>query len=186
MIRFVLLTVFVVHWIEAIALAQPAAPPPTDGTFEPPRAKSSTQVPYPANAPRHDAAIVVTVKLLVDTDGRVSKAELVTAPQPPFDDAVLETVKTFLFEPATHNGTAVPVEITFTHQFQPPLPPAPPTTADEGPPRTSILRGRLIQLGTRAPSRSHANSPRSARSSRCGRARSPRHESVLERLEIEL
>jgi hypothetical protein len=44
----------------------------------------------------------------------------------------------------------VPVEITFTHTF---LPPPPPVVAkpDEGPPRTSVLRGRLIELGTRAP-----------------------------------
>jgi hypothetical protein len=44
----------------------------------------------------------------------------------------------------------VPVEITFTHTFLPP-PPPPPPDADAGPPRSSVLRGKLVELGTRAP-----------------------------------
>ena len=44
----------------------------------------------------------------------------------------------------------MPVEITFTHTFLPP-PPPPPPPAETGPARTSVLRGKLIQLGTRAP-----------------------------------
>ncbi|MDX2091442.1 MAG: energy transducer TonB [Kofleriaceae bacterium] len=129
----------------------PAPPPPapTDGTFEPPRAKSSTEVPYPAGAPAHDAAITVTVKLLVGIDGLVQKVDLITPPQPPFDEALIATVKAFVFEPARFNGAPVPVEIKFTHHFQPPPPPAPEVPVETGPPRTSKLRGRLVQLGTR-------------------------------------
>jgi hypothetical protein len=44
----------------------------------------------------------------------------------------------------------VPVEITFTHTFLPRPPPAP-VAADAGPATTSLLRGRLIEMGTRAP-----------------------------------
>ena len=66
---------------------------PTDAapqaSFEPPHAKGSTDVAYPANAPAHDAPIVVTVKLRVDATGVVTKVDLVTAPQPVFDDAVV-------------------------------------------------------------------------------------------------
>ncbi len=137
---------FVLGMFASVARAQPG---PT-GTFEPPVAKTATDVPDPPNAPPHDAPIVVTVKLLVGIDGRVAKVELVTAPQPPFDDAVIARVKTFEFEPGRVDGAPVAVEITFTHRFQPPSPPvvAQPTTT--GPARTSILRGRLIELGTRA------------------------------------
>ena len=44
----------------------------------------------------------------------------------------------------------MPVEITFTHTFLPPPPPPPPPT-DVGPPTSSVLRGKLVELGTRAP-----------------------------------
>jgi len=153
----------------ARALAQPAPPPPpapaptpapppspadaapTPGpTFEPPRARGGTDVPYPDNAPPHTDPIVVTVKLTVDATGAVQKIDPITPPQPVFDDAVLAAAKAFQFEPATYGGKPVPVEITFSHTFLPPPPPPPPAT-DAGPPATSVLRGKLVELGTRAP-----------------------------------
>jgi TonB family protein len=128
---------------------QPA--PTTPGpTFEPPRARGSTEVPYPPDAPAHTEAVVVTVKLTVDATGAVQKIDPITAPQPVFDEAVAAAAKAFQFEPATYGGQPVPVEITFTHTFLPPPPPPPPAT-DEGPPRNSMLRGKLVELGTRAP-----------------------------------
>ena len=130
----------------------PDAPAPADAqpSFEPPHAIGATEVAAPPNAPAITASVVVTVKLLVDATGAVQKVELVTAPQPPFDDAVIAAVKAFQFEPARFGGKPVPVEITFTHTFTPP-PPPPPPPSDQGPARTSVLRGRLVELGTRAP-----------------------------------
>ncbi|MGE0402540.1 MAG: carboxypeptidase regulatory-like domain-containing protein [Kofleriaceae bacterium] len=130
-----------------------AGPPPSDAStqpaFDPPKAIGSTDVPYPANAPAHDAPIVVTVKLLVDVTGTVAKVEPITPVQPVFNDAVEAAVKGFKFDPGRYGGNPVPVEITFTHTFLPPPPPPPP--ADQGPPKTSVLKGKLVQLGTRAP-----------------------------------
>jgi len=148
---------------EARARAQPApeaGPPdagadgrPTDAapSFEPPRALGETNVPYPAGATPPEAPIVVTVKLLVDVTGAVKKVDLKTPPQPPFDEAVMAAVSKFRFAPARYGGAPVPVEITFTHTFLPPPPPPALAPAAEGPPRTAVLRGRLIELGTRAP-----------------------------------
>lgn len=133
------------------ALSPPAATDAGAGpTFEPPHARGSTDVPYPADAPAHTDPIVVTVKLTVDATGTVQKIDPITPRQPVFDDAVTAAVKAFQFEPATYGGKPVPVEITFTHTFLPPPPPPPPVT-DTGPPRSSILRGKLVELGTRAP-----------------------------------
>jgi hypothetical protein len=120
-------------------------------SFEPPRALGETIVPFPAGAPPPESPVVVTVKLLVDVTGAVKKVDLKTPPRPPFDDAVIAAAKDFKFAPARYGGTPVPVEITFTHTFLPPPPPPALAPAAEGPPRTSMLRGRLIELGTRAP-----------------------------------
>jgi TonB family protein len=119
-------------------------------TFEQPHPLTSTNVPYPPGAPEIAAPVIVTVKLLVDTTGTVQKVDLQTAPQPIFDEAVLAATRAFRFEPARYGGAPVPVEIKFTHTFLP-RPPPPPPGADQGPPRTSLLRGRLIELGTRVP-----------------------------------
>ncbi len=122
-------------------------------SFEPPRLLSDRIFPPPPNAPAITSKVVVTVKLLVDATGAVQKVELKTPPQPPFDDAVVAAVKAFKFQPGRYAGAPVPVAITFTNSFLPPPPPPVPEAAiqDEGPPRTSVLRGRLIELGTRAP-----------------------------------
>jgi TonB family protein len=121
--------------------------------FERPRLLSDSVVPPPPNAPAITSKVVVTVKLLVDATGAVQKVELKTPPQPPFDDAVVAAVKAFKFQPGRYAGAPVPVAITFTNTFLPLPPPPVPEAAikDEGPVRTSVLRGRLIELGTRAP-----------------------------------
>jgi TonB family protein len=129
--------------------------------FEPPRARGSTTVPYPPGAPEIDEPVLVTVKLFVDATGAVTKAELRTPPHPPFDDAVLAAARGFTFEPGRYGGAPVAVEITFRQTFLPRARPvAPPDAAasdaasDAGPPGpalTAVLRGRLVELGTRAP-----------------------------------
>ena len=160
--RLLVVVALAAGWLltSRVAQAQPAdagvdapqtATPPTDAAgFDPPRALTPTDVPYPTNAPLHTDPIVVTVKLLIDATGAVAKVDLVTSPQAVFDDAVIAAVHQFKFEPGKFGGNPVPVEITFTHTFLPP-PPKPETKTESGPALTSLLRGRLVELGTRAP-----------------------------------
>jgi TonB family protein len=149
----------------ADAGAPPAPGAPRDAgaldagpTFEPPRALTDTHVPYPAGAPEITEPVIVTVKLLVDVTGAVKKTDLRTPPQPLFDEAVLAAARAFRFEPGRYGGKPVPVEITFTQRFLPRARPAAAPSADggaapapAGPATTSVLRGHLVELGTRAP-----------------------------------
>ena len=63
----------------------------------------------------------------------------------------------FRFDPGRYGGKPVPVEITFTQKFlpraRPPAPGGRPTRPKRrtGPALTAVLRGRLVQLGTRRP-----------------------------------
>jgi TonB family protein len=132
----------------ARAQAQAPAPDPNKA-FTPPVAHDAS-VPYPANAPPHTEPIAVTAKLTVDATGKVTHAEIVGEPHAVFDNAVLDAVRAFRFDPATYDGKPVAVEITFTHTFVPP-PPAPAAGADDGPAVNAVLRGKIIELGTRGP-----------------------------------
>ncbi len=127
----------------------PASRPAAPAGFVPPRALAPTTVPYPSGAPAHRLPVAVKVKLLVGASGRVEKVELLSAPRPVFDRAVQQAAGTFRFSPARHAGRPVPVEITFTHTFLPPPPRIPPPA--NGPRLTAVLRGRLVEMGTRAP-----------------------------------
>ena len=95
----------------------------------------------------------MTVKLLVDTTGAVTKVELLTPPAPPFDEAVMAAARGFRFDPGRYGGKPVSVAITFTQKFLPRArPPRPPRPARRrGPALTAVLRGRLVELGTRRP-----------------------------------
>ena len=128
-------------------LAARADESPAGGLIAP-KPIGAIAIPYPPEAPPQVAPASVTVKILVDPTGAVQKVELVTGAGAPWDDHVIAAVRGFTFEPGTFAGAPVAVEIAFTHTFIPPLPPAPETPQPE---RTSILRGRLKQLGTRAP-----------------------------------
>jgi TonB family protein len=121
----------------------------TPPTLEPPVPLTPATVPYPANAPPQDVPIVVKVKISVGVDGAVHKVELLSHSLPVFDDAVVAAAQGFRFQPARYGGKPVPVEINFTHTFQPPSPPPP--AEESGPPLVSALRGRLVEMGTRLP-----------------------------------
>lgn len=145
----------VVLWIGGPVAAQPAQPaqdppPAASPTLDPPKPLGPTTVAFPPDAPAITSPVVVTVKILVDKDGSVQNVTLVTEPQPVFDEAVIAAARGFTFTPASYDNKPVKVEITFTHSFPVPPPPTPPVPVDVGPARTAVLRGRLVELGTRA------------------------------------
>jgi TonB family protein len=117
-----------------LAAAQPAAGQDLDHhpdapTLVPPHLLTGEPPAYPAGA-AGEARVVVS--LLVDDHGRVDEAELAEAAGEPFDSAVLDQVRGFVFAPATSDGEPIGARIRLAFTFAPPAP-APPAAGDGTP-----------------------------------------------------
>jgi len=74
---------------------------------------------YPEDARKAELEAQVRVKLVVDDDGTVAKAELLDKPGHGFAEAALKVARLLRFRPAKVNGRAVATEIpSFTINFE--------------------------------------------------------------------
>lgn len=73
---------------------------------------------YPAMALRAGLESDVTLKIEVDPQGNVTRAEVVIGGGAGFDEEALKAVKQSRFEPAQRDGQNVPAEITFVYRFR--------------------------------------------------------------------
>lgn len=100
-------------------LPQAAAPPPAPVAAAPvrtgpPRAISTPQPPYPREAARIGASGSVVAQFTIGADGRVSEVTVISArPRGLFEDTVIDTVRTWRFEPPGE-----PVTVTRTFEFR--------------------------------------------------------------------
>jgi protein TonB len=81
-----------------------------EGVDHPPREINKRQPAYPSFARRAGIEGAVTLKLLIDTTGHVAEVEVIKVEgHDSFRQAVLDVVKTWQFEPASHQGKVVSV-----------------------------------------------------------------------------
>ena len=73
---------------------------------------------YPAMALRAGLESDVTLKIEVDPQGNVTRAEVVKGGGAGFDEEALKAVKQSRFEPAQRDGQNVPAEFTFVYLFR--------------------------------------------------------------------
>jgi TonB family protein len=73
---------------------------------------------YPAMALRAGLEADVTLKIEVDPQGNVTRAEIVKGGGAGFDEEALKAVKQSRFEPAQRDGQNVPAEFTFVYRFR--------------------------------------------------------------------
>jgi TonB family protein len=73
---------------------------------------------YPAMALRAGLESDVTLRIEVDPEGKVTKAEITKSGGSGFDEEALKAVKQFRFEPAQRDGQNVPAEFTFVYRFR--------------------------------------------------------------------
>jgi TonB family protein len=112
----------IVETITVVGQGVPAARTPDKvrmgGVVKPPRALHMPKVAYPASAKARGVEGSVVVRCVVSTEGTVINAKAVRSPDSDLEQAVLETVKQWRYEPAALNGVPVEVITTLTVNFQ--------------------------------------------------------------------
>jgi protein TonB len=101
-------------------MKQPAAPPapiPVGGDVRQARLISSIPPLYPALAKTQHIEGAVRVDALVDENGRVSSMKVVSGPTL-LQQAAMDAVRQWKYQPATLDGKAVPMHLTVTLQFK--------------------------------------------------------------------
>ena len=73
---------------------------------------------YPAMALRAGLESDVTLRIEVDPEGKVTKAEMIKSGGGGFDEEALKAVKQSRFEPAQRDGQNVAAEFTFVYRFR--------------------------------------------------------------------
>jgi periplasmic protein TonB len=73
---------------------------------------------YPPMALRMGVEGDVTLRIEVDTGGKVTKAEIIKSGGAGFDEEALKAVKQSRFEPAQKDGKSVPAEFTYIYRFR--------------------------------------------------------------------
>ena len=161
--------------VSASVLAQERAAPSdleaAEPVFVPPSLRQFVPATYPPRAVDEQVEAEVIVQIDIDAAGKVEAVEVNTpaaATGYGFDEAALEAVQQFVFDPATEDGVPVPVRLMYRYVFklqeapeEPLTPPdapeigeAPDAPApDQATPRPAVvnLRGEALERGTRDP-----------------------------------
>jgi protein TonB len=90
--------------------------PATGGPIIPPKLLKSIRPVAPANAIRSYVTGNVELNALVDAEGRVKSASVLSGPEA-LRDAAISTVKQYKYAPATQSGRPVAAHINVTVQF---------------------------------------------------------------------
>lgn len=73
---------------------------------------------YPPLALRMGTESDVSLRIEIDTEGKVTKAEITKSGGAGFDEEALKAVKQSRFEPAQRDGNNVPAEFTYIYRFR--------------------------------------------------------------------
>jgi periplasmic protein TonB len=116
-----------VPWGEEGSIGDLDAPPPSEPAVEqriyeaaevnPPVLVYKVEPVYPGAMMRTRMTATVVVRCVIDRNGLVRDAEIVSAAMPPFNDAVLAAVSKWRFRPGTLRGRPVDTYLNLTVNF---------------------------------------------------------------------
>ncbi|HET7538902.1 MAG TPA: TonB family protein, partial [Polyangiaceae bacterium] len=134
------------------AVVKPPAPakePPKKPVIVLPELTHFEHAEYPAEAEKAGLQSEVMLKLTVDREGNVTKAEVPTPVGNGFDEAAKAAALKFKFTPATRDGVPITVVIPFRYSFT--LAPKPGAEAPPPAPTTGNLLGVVRLAESNAP-----------------------------------
>ncbi len=82
-----------------------------------PRLRAEVRIPYPAEARAQNIEGAVVMNVLIDETGKVREAMLLEGPGHGLNEAALEAIYRFQFEPAEIDQKAVAVRIRYAYRF---------------------------------------------------------------------
>ena len=122
------------------ALLQEATSAPEAAALTPPKLVTFVDAIYPPAAKAAGLQADVDLELTIDVTGAVAGARVITPVGNEFDEAALEAVRRFIFEPAKRGGKAIPARITYRYVFE--------LAAEAAPiPNTGELEGKVLSRG---------------------------------------
>lgn len=138
------------------AIVKPAAKDPkAKPVLVPPKLIHFESAPYPAEAQKAGLQADVVLELTIDKAGKVTEAKSVEPVGNGFDEAAEAAGLKFTFEPATKDGTPIPVKIRYKYSFTlTPVEPEVPVgekPVKPAPVNTGNIGGALRIAGTKGP-----------------------------------
>ncbi|MBW2734785.1 MAG: TonB-dependent receptor [Deltaproteobacteria bacterium] len=122
---------------------------------KPPKLLKFVEAGYPPAAKAKKIAGAVTMTIIIDAQGKVSKVKVVSAPDASLGLAAEAAARQFLFSPAEVDGKPAPVQIRYTYNFvikQQFVPHLPAWLSDEDQGKSKdVFIGRVREQGTRLP-----------------------------------
>ena len=107
-----------VVWTATRTFAAPAKAVKADAVTTPPRLVEKVEPAYPAAAKQAGVTGVVIVELTINERGTIDDARVLQGLGHGLDEATLDAVKQWRFEPGTIDGKPVPVMFTITMNFR--------------------------------------------------------------------
>ncbi|HJL22448.1 MAG TPA: TonB family protein, partial [Polyangiaceae bacterium LLY-WYZ-15_(1-7)] len=124
---------------------QGAVEPPE---LEPPRLLEFVEADYPSGAEEEGIEATVELELTIAVDGAVTDARVVGPAGNGFDEAALDAVRRFRFEPAKRRGEPIPARIRYRYVFElaEEVPPPPQETDEPEAPAPGRIEGRVLGM----------------------------------------
>jgi TonB family protein len=108
---------------------------------KPPKLLKFVEAPYPDSEKSAGKQASVVLQIAISATGAVDGAEVVQSAGPAFDQAAIDAVKAFVFEPAELDNKPAPIRIQYRYDF----------VLQEAAPTTGILSGVVKKRGSGEP-----------------------------------
>jgi TonB family protein len=129
--------------VRASAQAGGGAAAPGPRVIVAPKLVKFVEAEFPPSEVAAGKGATVVLQIGIDVTGKVASLAVTESAGPAFDAAAVAAVKQFEFEPATANGTPIPVKITYRYQFT--------ITEKLVKKQTADFQGTVLERGTKKP-----------------------------------